>query len=249
MLVEDAARFAIGPLSEVAASTHTWAALSPHVAPGPVAALAAYERVVRGERVDPATVAPTEVLTVPLALQRWEPDYEVATYYPDRLEVPAPVLPRGRALILPEPGARLDDVGVEQAMRDLVRAWTAGSEGEARVVAVEGDAHAAIAALSLEDVRGAWCSLPEAVALLAWAGASGGRHGRRRGAAAGRDLAWGVLRSLLGLEHDETPAEEDADRLRWCVFSARDATSGWILRLAVDDPDERLAWAVDARDQ
>src|SRR5690606_35022219 len=41
--------FALGPLTEVAAFTHTWAELSPHLPPGPVRALVAYERVVRGE--------------------------------------------------------------------------------------------------------------------------------------------------------------------------------------------------------
>jgi len=47
VLVEGAGRFALGPLSEVAASTHTWAELAPHAPAGPVAALAAHERVVR----------------------------------------------------------------------------------------------------------------------------------------------------------------------------------------------------------
>ena len=44
-----AGRFALGPLSEVAASTHTWAELAPHAPPGPLAAVTAHERVVRGE--------------------------------------------------------------------------------------------------------------------------------------------------------------------------------------------------------
>jgi hypothetical protein len=35
VLVEEAARFAIGPVAEVAASTHTWSELAPHVARGP----------------------------------------------------------------------------------------------------------------------------------------------------------------------------------------------------------------------
>jgi len=38
VLVPGAGRFALGPLSEVAASSHTWAELAPHVPPGPLAA-------------------------------------------------------------------------------------------------------------------------------------------------------------------------------------------------------------------
>src|SRR5207253_4563968 len=48
VLVPGAGRFALGPLSEVTASTHTWAELAPHVPPGPLAAVPANERVVRG---------------------------------------------------------------------------------------------------------------------------------------------------------------------------------------------------------
>jgi hypothetical protein len=37
VVVEGAGRFALGPLAEVAASTHPWADLAPHLAPGPLA--------------------------------------------------------------------------------------------------------------------------------------------------------------------------------------------------------------------
>src|SRR5206468_2705424 len=49
MLAPGAGRFSFGPLAEVAASTHRWAELAPFVAAGPEAAVAAHERVVRGE--------------------------------------------------------------------------------------------------------------------------------------------------------------------------------------------------------
>ena len=69
----------------------------------------------------------------------------------------------------------------------------------------------------------AWTTRPltaaEAVAWLAWAGASGGAHGRRRGAALGRFGALWVLAAILDLA-DEWPVPLDllgarADALRW----------------------------------
>jgi len=254
VLVEGAGRFAPGPLAEVAASTHTWGELAPHVVPGPAAALAAHERVVRGERVDAAGVAHAEVLAVPLTLAPWEPDYAVAEYRPDRVEEPAPAIRRGRPLSLPEdPPLRFPDPDVEPALRDLVRGWTAASEGTARVASVRGDAAAAIAALGVRDVRAAWLDVPEALAVLAWAGASGGRHGRRRGAAAGRDAAWAAVAALAGYPPGELPDARTLgaalDELRWYAWQAPDAHTGWVLRVAVEDPAEGLAWALDATDR
>ena len=248
MLVEDAARFAIGPVAEVGASTHTWADLAAHVPAGPVASIAAHERVVRGETVAPETVTHAAVLSVPLRLEPWEPEYAIATYYADRVEAPAPEPPRGRPLALPTAGALVDDPEVVDAARALVRTWTAGSEGRARVLTVDGDAASAIAALGVGDVRAAWLDTGEALALLAWAGASGGRHGRRRGSAAGRDLTWALLRALLDLEDDAVPTATEIDRLRWLAWNAPDASGGWVLRIAVEDVDAGLSWAIDALD-
>jgi hypothetical protein len=252
VLVEGAGRFALGPLPEVAASAHTWAELAAHVAAGPVGALAAHERVVRGEAVDVATVEPAGVLAVPLHLARFEPRYMLATYHDDRAEFPAPAVPRGRTLELPSTAQTVDAGDVDVMLRDVVRGWTSGSEGRARVVGVAGDVAAAIAALGVREVRGAWLDPAEAMTLLAWAGASGGRHGRRRGAAAGRDVAWATAAVLGGFELGE-PVDGDAlghaiSELQWYAWNAPDVTTGWVLRLAVADPVDGLAWAIDASD-
>ena len=42
VVAEGAGRFALGPLAEVAASTHTWAELRDHLPPGPMAAVTAH---------------------------------------------------------------------------------------------------------------------------------------------------------------------------------------------------------------
>jgi hypothetical protein len=116
------------------------------------------------------------------------------------------------------------------------------------VLAVDGDAPSAIAALDVHDVRAAWLNPDEAVALLAWAGASGGRHGRRRGAAAGRDLAWTVLRALLLLDVDALPSADAIARLRWLAWDTADVSTGWVLRVAIEDPEAELSWVIDAID-
>jgi len=253
VLTEDAGGFALGPLSEVAASTHTWAELGPHAPPGPVAALAAHERVVRGEAVDPATVPHAEVLSVPMHLASWEPDYLVPVYRPDRVEEPGPDPIHGRAVPPRAPGEPLIDRDVDEAFHDLVRPWTAHSDGDARVVAVRGDAPSAIAALGASDVRGAWVDAGEALALMGWAAASGGRHGRRRGAAAGRDRAWVTAGAIAGFDPgerlDAASLGDAISELRWFVWNAPDVSTGFVLRLAVEDPVEGVAWACDAHDR
>jgi hypothetical protein len=89
----------------------------------------------------------------------------------------------------------------------------------------------------------------DALALMAWAGASGGAHGRRRGMAQGRFGAWWALAAVAGTI-DEWPDLEgavDAD-LRWYRWDRDDPATGWALRLAVEDADRGRAWAVEATD-
>ena len=92
----------------------------------------------------------------------------------------------------------------------------------------------------------------EALAWIAWAGASGGAHGRRRGAASGRFGAWWLL-GALGDVIDEWPVDPDelgrfAGDLDWYRWDAYEPTIGWTLQLVVEDPEESVAWAIIARD-
>jgi hypothetical protein len=87
---------------------------------------------------------------------------------------------------------------------------------------------------------------------MGWAGASGGAHGRRRGAAAGRFNAWWALAALGDLT-DEWPVPPDdlgalASELRWFWWDAHEPLMGWMLQLAIWDESEGLAWAIGARD-
>ncbi|HEX2192380.1 MAG TPA: hypothetical protein VHH09_04235, partial [Acidimicrobiales bacterium] len=95
--------------------------------------------------------------------------------------------------------------------------------------------------------------LAAALAAMAWTGASGGAHGRRRGMATGRFGAWWALTALTtGL--DRWPPEPDeigaaGSALRWYRWDGPADDTGWSLRLAVEDPARGRAWALEATDR
>jgi hypothetical protein len=255
VLDEGSGRFTIGPLTEVVAQEHTWAELAPLLEPGPRAAIVAHERALRGEVIDGDSVAALpDVLDLPYHVGAFEPDYPLAVYRDVGAEFPAPVVPTAFGdLELPRSDPRvLDDPTVELAVRQLVEPWTASSNGHAEVVAVEGDVAAAVGALGVTSARAAVLEQAAAIAWMAWAGASGGAHGRRRGAAAGRFGALWLV-AALGDALDDWPLELDelgamAGDLRWHWWDAHEPMTGWQLQLAVESPADGLAWAITARD-
>lgn len=252
MLVEGAGRFAPGPLPEVAASTHEWADLAAHAPAGPPAVVTAHERVVRGEDLTGESLPGPDVLDLPRRLADWEPEYDLAHYRADGADFPGPPPRPLEAVDVPSRAPKTTRDPATDALVDSVRAWTEGSEGQAEAVSVRGDALGAIAALGRDRVRIADLDPAEAVRTLAWAGASGGAHARRPGAAAGRFAAWWAGAALTGLlERWPVGAAELGDalaRLRWYAWDAGGATTGWRLHLAIEDPGSAQAWAVAAVD-
>jgi hypothetical protein len=246
-----AARFALGPLTEVAATTHSFAELAPHLAVPAVAGAVAQERVLRGEDLRGVPGAHGEVLELPLVLAPWEPAYPLATYRPDEREVPDPgaeavPLVAGRA----DRGPVLDRAEVTRALTDLVEVWTSESGGEARAVVVAGGPGEALAALGHPEHRLGRISAASAMARMAWAAASGGAHGVRRGAALGRFDAWWAAAALAGLDWPPDPGALGAalEGLAWSVWDDGMPGTGWILRLAVTDPAGGWSAALDATD-
>lgn len=253
MLVERVRRFGLGPISEVAAQHHRWADLVAHAPAGPVGAMCAYERVVRGEDLRSMAIEPA-VLELPLALCDWEPQYALASYRPDRAEFPAPDMATfADPVSLVASVDTTDDLAVCSALIDVADGWTTSSRGRARAAAVVGDHWSAIAAVGSSRVRIAELEPAAALAHLAWTAASGGALGRRRGAATGRLDAWIASAALAGLDDWPVAADElgaAIAELRWYAFDDLDApVTGWSLRLAIEDPAEELAWAVVATDR
>ncbi len=256
VLGEDSGRFTLGPLTEVAAQGHPWADLAPHLdVSSPRAAFVAHERVLRGEDLGDAAGLDAEVLDLPWRLEAWEPAYALAEYAIDGAAFDAPVLPAAlEELHLPSAIRVVGDEGdaATAALRELCGPWAVSSNGRVEVVAVRGDHAAAIAALGVPSARATALSPQAALAWMGWAGASGGAHGRRRGAAAGRFNAWWALAALGDLTDDWPVPPDDlgwlASDLRWFWWDAHEPLMGWMLQLAIWDEAEGLAWAIGARD-
>jgi hypothetical protein len=235
-----AVRFAPGPLTEVTASTHRWSELAPHLPSPQAAAYVAQERVLRGEVLTGDARARPEVLELPLDLQPWEPTYALATYRANDVEVAEPWESKGR---LEDVGVGkapiLDDADVENALLDLVQPWVSESNGAARATVVEGDAVAAASRLTFGSLRIGRLEPAEALQRMAWAAASGGAHGRRRGAALGRFLAWYAGTVLAGLDWpvDPAPLGAGVQELSWFRWDEGALEEGWVLRIAVESPE------------
>jgi hypothetical protein len=247
-----AARFALGPLTEVAAATHPWRELAPHLDSQAIAGTLAQERVLRGEDLRGDARAAPDVLELPLALAPWEPAYPLPTYRPDKLVPPdPPPLPAPRPVVPGDAAAReLDRPEVVRALLDLVEVWTSQSEGRARAVVVQGGPADALARLEVDEPRLAALAPAQALAWMAWAAASGGVHGGRRGAALGRFDAWWAAATLAGLGWPAEPGllGRAVERLRWWAWDDGMAATGWVLRLAVGDAGAGWTAALDARD-
>ena len=249
-------RFTLGPLPEVAASSHEWSELAPFLANGPAAVLCAHERVLRGEDLTGIDLPGPDVLELPTRLQPWEPDYALAKYRPDKADFPMPELPAPAVTAVErsrQTNASLaDDAGTVAALRAVARTWITESNGRADAVAVEGSALDAIGALRPPVIRLIEVEPAQALAGLAWVAASGGAHGRRRGAAAGRFEAWWTAAALCGFDDDHTPSPDELGEaigeLRWWRWDAAEPTTGWELRLAIEDEADGLAWALAATD-
>lgn len=248
-----AGRFAPGPLAEVAAATHTWDELAPYVPVGPGAAHVAHERVVRGDDLTDDASVDRSVIDLPLVLQVWEPPYALAEYEVSEARFPRPVVAAGETVDLSGREARpVEDREVADALLELARTWSAESNGRAEATAVEGEACDAIAGFGVREVTVRQISAAEALSHMAWTAASGGAHGRRRGAAAGRFSAWWAAAALCGMTEDWPVLPDELgdaiSELRWYLWDNRMPSTGWSLRLAVDDPADGLGWALTATD-
>jgi len=247
VLVEGAGRFALGPLWEVAASTHTWEELAPHVPDGPARSLCAHERVIRGEDLTGDDGVDPRVLDLPAVLAPWEA-YPPAEYKSDKASFPTPETPRLAPIDLPAPPEQVDDDEVTEALVALAAPWAEQSNGRAVAVAVDGGIAGAIAATGSDGALWAPIDAPLAVALMAWTGASGGAYGRRRGSPVGRFGAWWAAATMADVEW---PPESDAfataiGSVNWAVWEPAGTPPGWSGCIAAER--DGRSWALLAID-
>lgn len=252
--LDDTARtFMPGPVSEILAVHHTWDDLAPHLPRGHDRSLVAHERALRGDAVHGVEES---VLDMPFALQPWEPSYLPASYGDDGVVDTVPVLPVPRRAAPPagaQPVALEDDETVT-AFRSLMEVWTSQSNGTAGCTVIEGGI---AEALALAGEGSLWEPVDgkDALSLLAWAGSSGGAHGRRRGLATGRSYAWWFLATFAGITGPRGFAPGDLGEvvgaMSCAVFGSPDATGGdgeWSVRLVLEDPQEGVACIAVADD-
>lgn len=251
-------RFTIGPLTEVAAQQHAWTDLAPHLPRGPRATFVAHERSMRGESIpadEAADLSP--VLEIPVDMRSWEPRYLLATYSDVGAEFPAPEFLDStadlRSVEVTHGGEIAHESDVRDAVEQLVEPWTTASNGQVDVVEVAGGGVTdAIGALGAPRARVQRLDAADALRWIGWAGANGGAHGRRRGAASGRFGVWWLLAAIGDLVHEFPPADDDVaellDDLRWYRWDAGEPNTGWTLQLAIEDVRDSVAWAIVARD-
>jgi len=149
------------------------------------------------------------------------------------------------------PGEVIVDEDLEAALLDLVRPWFEESGGQAKAVVIEGDAMQAIGSLGYSEAAALEIGFEQALELMAWAAASGGTHGRRRGAAFGRFAAWWASAEVCDLPWPPEPErlKQEASNLMWFVFEqAGQDPSGWRLGLACSSPDEGWGCPLYAHD-
>jgi hypothetical protein len=287
MLEPGVVRFGLGPLTEVVAQHHRFAELATHL-DSSLVAVVAQERVLRGEDLRDDEQALEAVLgsgvEVPLVLQAFEPDYALPEYRADTRIDGGFLLPDDGWERVPRsegdgptPDARVDAridaraSATARVLHDAVEPWLSGSDGVVELVTVRGGADDAARALgaALERTQGDGALERRAIGaaqllgLVAFAAASGGVHGRRRGAAAGRATAWWLARTATGL--DRRPADDvqgtvggvgqdTIDELEFRLedlelVALRSAREGaWRLELAIADPGAEWAVAISAFD-
>lgn len=244
--------FTLGPLTEVAAMRHTWLELDAHLPEGTTRTLVAHERVVHGENLSEVSGVDRRLLDIPLQLVDWEPEYATAAYRPDRANHPTPPTPVLSRRELPPPGGVIEHPDETDALLALTETWTTESNGRSEAIAVHGNALQAIAALGPRSVLLAEVGLAEAAAWMAWAAASGGAHGKRPGAAAGRFSAWWAIAALCDLLDPWPPDPDELGEagaaLNWFLWDDLAPSTGWSLRIAAEDPEHGVAWALSASD-
>jgi len=242
-------RYGPGPLWEVAASRHSWEELEPLVNVPTLRALMGHERSIRGDVVEPESID-GRILQIPPTIEPWEPAYPAAVYRSDGADFPEGDRSPLVWVDLPDTFEVVDDEGAGEALLALVRPWWDESSGHADVIQVKGDAFGAIRALGPHRARAVDVTLAETLSAMVWTGASGGAFGSRRGTPVGRTLAWWALAALLGYDDipDDPSVLEEASELRWVLWDPGDAVGGWALHLAVEDPQDGMAWAISAVD-
>ncbi len=248
-----------GPLTEVVAQHHSWAELSAHLKDPIARAYVLHECALRGEEIpiDDCNAA-AMIMEIPAAPASWEPPYLLAVYSDHGAQFPTPpVITATTPFVRAETGERIEDdqvIAVREAFASVVQPWISHSNGHYEVLCVHGGSEQAIAVCQpdADQVRITQIDSAAALRWLHWVGASGGAHGRRPGAAAGRDAMWWLLGTLGELDDQWPPTEAEMvellEDLTWLWWDTSEPSTGWNLRLLCQDAPHGVTWAFTAHD-
>jgi hypothetical protein len=249
-----------GPLTEVVAQHHSWAELSAHLKDPIARAYVLHECALRGEEIPlgDRNAAASMIIEIPATPASWEPSYLLAVYSDHGAQFPTPpVITATTPFIRAETGEPIEDdqvIAVREAFDSVVQPWISHSNGYCEVLCVDGGPEQAIAVCAPEADQVRMTQIDSATALqwIHWIGASGGAHGRRPGAAAGRDALWWLLGTIGELTDQWPPAEADMtellDDLTWWWWESPGVLSGWNLQLLCQDAPHGVTWAFTAHD-
>lgn len=253
-------RFTPGPLTEVVSARHDWHELAGCLDDPHAAAAVAQERVLRGEdlRDDDAAAGTLQIGEVPLVAAPDETAEDLLPVYrPDAVHVPDADVAEGTTVVSATHAADVGDersAAARRVFHGLFETWLTESNGVLRTVTAPGDTPDDVVGDIAADLACVEVTPGRALALLTWAAASGGAHGRRRGGAAGRLQAWWAAASLCGARDDWPPSDADTFVLdvmagrRWWWWQPVPRPSGWLAGVAVGDPVAGLVHAALAVD-
>lgn len=244
-------RFTPGPFAEVLASANSSAEIGEELPFGAVRSLALAECVLRGDTI---AEVDTDLFDTPGRLAEWEPKYALAEYSETELNAPPYELkPLSRSALVStaiDSIERLANDDASHALHAAVAHWAEQSTGRIDTSVVSGDAQRAVCALGIRGGALSEITTADAFGMLAWAGATGAAHAKRRGAAAGRFAAWWAAAALTGVRWPPTSDQlgEAGETLRWFTFDTGVPDLGWQLRLAVTHTACDRSWAITADD-
>lgn len=271
-----------GPLTEVAAQNHQWTEISPHLHDPIARAYVLHECALRGEDIDlsDGSAEIAMIIEIPAKQAIWEPLYPLAHYGDLEAEFATPQVISGTQKVVLSPSVlRIEDdlvAAVQEAFTAVVQPWISHSNGRCEVVCAHGGPVEALSVLrgnagvgagantrissrtdtvintDLDTASISQVTSTTALGWLQWVAASGGAHGRRPGAAAGRDTMWWLLGTLGELTDQWPPTETEMvellDDLTWFWWDTSEIDTGWNLRLLCHDAPHGVTWAFVAHD-
>ncbi|MFJ8582368.1 hypothetical protein [Micromonospora sp. NPDC093277] len=252
-----------GPLWEAVAQHHTWRELSPHLTNPRTRHLVAHTRVLHGEDLCDAIDLDAQLLGAPLCLQAWEAanwrsTLDISEYdrtgssgctiwaFPNHLAEPIP----------------LPTTTVRSAQHDAVPLLD-GLSSATKAYAFHGTAWEAASMVATDQARmprgqqrqGRWgregsqVRFADTYSSLVHLATGGGAYARRTGQAIGRTALWKALAAMAETTPTADPHSVTAfvERLL-CVAWQEPDDEIWYLHLAMEDPEQGIAWVLTGND-